>query len=115
MEQYVAGSDGKPFEGLSLRVYKPADDQWTIYWMDTRRLRMIEQVVGRFEDETREFYGYGEELYNGEPVKMRFVWKDVTKNSARWEQAYLDEARGTWETNWIMEFTRDAPAPSGVP
>lgn len=106
MEQYVAGSDGKPFEGLSLRVYKPADDQWTIYWMDTRRLRMIEQVVGRFEDETREFYGYGGELYNGEPVKMRFVWKDVTENSARWEQAYLDEARGAWETNWIMEFTR---------
>ena len=87
-------------------MYDPAEEQWTIYWMDTNRLEMTEQVVGAFKDETREFYGYGEELFKGKPVKMRFIWTDITARSARWEQAYFDKVRNEWETNWIMEFIR---------
>ena len=106
IEQYIAEFDGEPFEGVSIRMYNPETEQWTIYWMDTNRHEMVKQVVGAFKDETGEFCGYGEELYMGKPVKMRFIWKDITATSARWEQAYFDEARGAWETNWIMEFTR---------
>ncbi|HSF17497.1 MAG TPA: hypothetical protein VLK65_18280 [Vicinamibacteria bacterium] len=48
----------------------------------------------------------GEEEYRERAVKMRFLWKDITSTSATWEQAYLDERTGEWETNWIMTFTQ---------
>jgi hypothetical protein len=31
-----------------------------------------------------------------------------TPDSCRWEQAYSADGGKTWETNWIMEFTRQA-------
>ncbi len=30
----------------------------------------------------------------------------MTQTSAGCEQAYFKEAKGSWETNWIMEFSR---------
>ena len=104
LDQYKAEFNGEPFEGVSLRVFNPAKEQWTIYWMDTSHPEMTEQVVGKFKDGIGEFYG--EEMFEGKSMKLRFLWSDITAESARWEQAYYDEARGVWETNWIMEFTR---------
>lgn len=103
MDQYKAEFNGEYFEGVSLRIFNPATEQWTIYWMDTNHPVITEQVVGVFKDGVGEFYG--EELFAGKPVKLRFIWSEITAQSARWEQAYFDEAREAWETNWIMEFT----------
>ncbi len=104
MDQFKAEFDGKYFEGASLRLFNPVTEQWTIYWMDTNHPEITEQVVGGFKDGIGEFYG--EELFQGKPVKLRFIWSEITARSARWEQAYFDEARSRWEINWIMEFTR---------
>jgi hypothetical protein len=30
----------------------------------------------------------------------------ITANSSHFEQAFSDDAGKTWETNWIMTFTR---------
>lgn len=106
MEQFKAELNGKYFEGISLRVFSPTTMQWTIYWVDTGSAQLKEQVIGTFKDDTGEFYGYGKELFRDKLVKMRFIWSDITTKSARWEQAYFDDKRGAWETNWIMEFTR---------
>lgn len=108
IERYVAELDGEPFEGVSVRLFDPATEKWTIYWMDTRRAQLIEQVVGAFikRDGEEVFVGYGEETFRGEPMRMRFVWRDIGPRSARWEQAYWDAAREEWETNWVMEFSR---------
>lgn len=103
-EQMITEFDGEYFEGVSMRVFNPATEQWTIYWMDTSHPEMTEQVVGVFKDGKGEFYG--EELFKGKTVKLRFIWSEITARSARWEQAYFDETQGAWETNWIMEFTR---------
>ncbi len=107
MEQYIAEFDGAPFEGVSIRMFSPETSKWSIYWMDTNRHDMVLQVVGEFKGEPKTFVGHGEEYYQGKPMNMRFVWKDITATSARWEQAYFDTANDTWETNWIMEITRD--------
>ena len=104
MDQYKADFDGGYFEGLSLRVFNPATKQWVIYWLDTNDLELTEQVVGAFKDGIGEFYG--EEMFEGKPVKLRFIWSKISATSARWEQAYFDQARDAWETNWIMEFER---------
>ena len=104
MDQFRGTLGGEPFEGVSLRLFDAEEKTWTIYWMDTNGPRLIEQVTGSFKDGVGEFFG--EESFKGEPVPMRFLWKDITNDSARWEQAYYDEPNDAWETNWIMEFTR---------
>jgi len=104
LDQFKAEYNGEYFEGVSLRVFNPATKLWTIYWIDSSHPEMTEQVVGAFKDGKGEFYG--EELFKGKQVKLRFIWSEITAISALWEQAYLDEEQNEWETNWIMEFTR---------
>ena len=96
--------DGKPLEGLSVRSQDAATGEWTIYWADSWNTRLREQVRGRFENGVGTFYGV--ESYRDVSYRMRFLWKEITEDSARWEQAYQHPDNGEWETNWIMEFTR---------
>ena len=46
---------------------------------------------------------------------MRFVWK-ADPIAPRWEQFFSVDAGKTWESNWVMEFTRDpSPLPPAWP
>ncbi|HXV59467.1 MAG TPA: DUF1579 domain-containing protein [Vicinamibacteria bacterium] len=103
VDRFTADWNG-PFEGNSIRLYDPRTERWAIWWVDSRNPELRFQVEGRFENGRGEFFG--EEVYRGRAVKMRFLWKDITSTSATWEQAYLDEGTREWETNWIMTFTR---------
>lgn len=113
LEWYLTEVNGEPFEGVSLRLFNPASEEWTIYWMDDRGAALVEQVVGSFieRDGERVFVGYGTETYLGDEVRMRFVWAGIGSDTSRWEQAYWDEEHGDWETNWVMEFTRTGGEP----
>ena len=90
------------FFGSSVRVYNPDKSEWTIYWVDSNNHEVLPQVTGTFNNGVGEFFGNDE--FNGEAVKLRFLWKDITANSAIWEQAYFDKGTEEWEINWIMEF-----------
>ncbi len=97
-----SGREG--FEGASLRLFNPATEQWSIYWADNMSCALQTPVVGRFIDEVGEFFG--DDQHEGKPVLVRFRWSDITADSARWEQAFSENHGETWETNWIMTFTR---------
>jgi hypothetical protein len=94
--------DGQRLEGASVRTYDAKSEMWTIYWMDTWNTNLREQVRGRFEAGVGTFYGT--EVYRGVTYRMRFLWKEMTDTSARWEQAYQHPETGAWETNWTMDF-----------
>jgi hypothetical protein len=49
---------------------------------------------------------YGDDEYDGRPIRVVYVWSAITPTSARWEQAFSLDGGQTWETNWIMESTR---------
>jgi hypothetical protein len=57
-----------------------------------------------FRDGAGIFYGYGN--YRGVMVQLRFHWMSRGPDQARWEQAFSADEGQTWETNWIMEFSR---------
>jgi hypothetical protein len=64
-------------------------------------------TVGRFTNGRGEFYD--EEEYEGKKITVRYVWSDITANSAHFEQAFSTDGGKTWEVNWITDQTRVKP------
>jgi hypothetical protein len=97
-------SDGKPFRGMTLRLFDPRTRLWSIYWADDRAPGLQPPVLGRFVNGRGEFFG--DDTFNGKPIRVKFIWSDITQTSARWEQAFSPDGEKTWETNWRMQMTR---------
>ncbi|MDH2426575.1 hypothetical protein [Sphaerisporangium sp. TRM90804] len=94
------------FAGLTLRLYDPEREEWSLYWSSSRSTVIEPAVVGRFHGGVGLFYC--DDTHEGTPVRVRFVWSGITATTARWEQAFSVDGEKTWETNWIMESTRRA-------
>lgn len=93
------------FTGLTLRLYDPVEQEWSLNWVSSRTGLLQPPVFGRFgEDGRGEFLG--DDFHDGAPVHCRFIWSGITTTTAHWEQAYSIDGRRTWETNWTMAFTR---------
>ena len=92
------------YRAATLRLFAPATRLWSISWIDSRAMRLEPPVHGRFENGSGSFLG--DDLLGGRPIKVRFVWSDITADSARWEQAFSADGGATWEINWIMDFRR---------
>ena len=93
------------FIGMSFRFFDPEKKRWSIYWADSRRCGVLDPpLFGLFADGIGVFEG--EDTFQGRPIKVRFRWSGVTTPTPRWEQAFSDDGGETWETNWVMDFTR---------
>jgi hypothetical protein len=94
----------KGFAGLTLRLYDPQREHWSLYWASRRTGILFPPVTGRFTNGRGEFYG--DDTHEGKRVRVRFVWSGITEDSAHWEQAFSADGGQTWVTNWTMELTR---------
>jgi hypothetical protein len=96
--------DGPAFEGMTLRLYDPAEQLWRIWWSSTRVPgRLDPPMAGGFESDHGAFFGA--DVVSDHPIRLRFDWyADVT--SPRWEQRFSFDAGTTWALNWVMTFTR---------
>lgn len=93
------------YRAVTLRTYDPAADQWAIWWLDGRHPGVMDAPMrGRFRDGRGEFFA--NDLFNGRPILVRFIWSDITPTGARWEQAFSADNGANWEVNWVMTFTR---------
>ncbi|HSK15243.1 MAG TPA: hypothetical protein VK915_03650 [Gaiellaceae bacterium] len=93
------------FVGMSFRFFDPETRLWSIYWADSRRPgRLDPPVLGGFSGDTAVFEGG--DTFAGGSILVRFVWSAVTTATPRWEQAFSDDGGESWETNWVMDFTR---------
>jgi hypothetical protein len=92
------------FEGVAVRFYNPLSQQWSIYWADNVSVMLQPPMVGGFVQGRGEFYD--QELFEGRAIFSRFIWSDITARSCRWEQAFSEDGGTSWETNWVMDFTR---------
>jgi len=92
------------YHAMSLRLYNPDENTWTIYWITSLSRSIDPGVTGRFTDGIGLFLGH--DTHEGVPVLVRYTWSDITPAAARWAQAFSTDDGRTWETNWIMDLTR---------
>jgi hypothetical protein len=105
IDRYRATREGATVEGVSLRLFNPQTQEWSIYWADNVRAGvLLPPMVGTFKDGVGEFFG--DEAVDGRRVLCRFRWSRTNTASPQWEQAFSPDGGQTWETNWIMTFTR---------
>ena len=98
------------FVGMSLRIFNPETALWSIYWLDNKNGGLnqagvlLPPVVGKFTDGVGIFEGDDE--LNGQAIRVRYTWSDITPTTARWCQAMSADGGQSWETNWVMEQVR---------
>ena len=109
-DDFIAADWRPEFVGMSLRLFNPQTELWSIYWLDNKTAGLDESgvllppVVGRFENGVGSFE-CDDEL-DGKPIRVRFTWSDIKPDSACWEQAMSADKGKTWEINWCMLFER---------
>lgn len=95
--------------GSTLRLFDLAEKRWSIYWVSKRTGRLEPPVHGKFEDGVGFFYG--DDVHDGRPITVRFVWEVLSSDTASWQQAFSADGGASWESNWVMALTRQAGPP----
>src|SRR6266550_9077350 len=107
MEEHALNPPNGAYRAVALRSYDSKTGQWAIWWLDGRYPSgpLDPPVKGSFENGIGSFYG--DYMQDGKPMRLRFLWSNITPTSARWEQSLSSDGGKTWGTNWIMNFNRD--------
>jgi hypothetical protein len=91
--------------GLTLRLFDPKTQLWSIYWVASSNPVMdTKPVVGRFNGRIGEFFADDE--WEGKKIRVRYTWTSIDQDHATWAQAFSPDGGTSWETNWTAEFTR---------
>ena len=90
--------------GMALRLYEPEAQQWSIRWASDRDGRLEPAVRGGFDGAIGVFLG--PDHHQGREVLARYRWTVLGAGRATWDQAWSLDAGASWETNWVMHFTR---------
>jgi len=105
LEEFETDGPTGHIEGLTLRLYNPQTQQWSLYWANSKDGTMGGPPnIGEFKNGRGEFYC--QDTFNGRAILIRYVWSDITPNSAHFEQSFSDDGGKTWEVNWITDQTR---------
>jgi hypothetical protein len=91
-------ADGKPYEGLTVRLFNPATRLWSIYWVASDIGVFDPPVVGSFEGNIGKFFC--KDVYDGKPILVVFVWNKTDKDNPVWSQAFSTDNGVTWEWNF---------------
>jgi hypothetical protein len=92
------------FRGVALRTFDLSTQRWSIAWVSAAKGALEAPVVGGFQGAVGRFEG--EDMDQGRPVRVRFVWDRTHPDALHWEQAFSYDNGGSWEVNWVMQFRR---------
>ena len=104
IDDFIAETWRPGFVGMAVRLFEQATGKWRIYWADNARGIFDPPLTGTFTEGVGTFEG--EDEHDGTPVRVQFRWTHEGTHSARWQQAFSADGGATWETNWVMHFTR---------
>lgn len=103
LELEVDGPAGH-IEGLGLRLYNPESHQWSLNWASSVDGEFQPPMIGQFVGGRGEFVD--QEVFSGKSILSRNAFSAISLDFARFEQAFSDDGGRSWETNWVMTFTR---------
>lgn len=93
-----------PYRAAALRTFETSTRLWRIWWVDQRQpAELGTPVLGRFDGDRGEFLA--EDIWQGTPIKVRFVWLKRAGAGPRWEQSFSSDGGTSWELNWTMQFS----------
>src|SRR6266850_4621500 len=92
------------FEGLSLRLYNPQSQQWSLNFANINDGTLSQPTIGEFKNGRGEFFN--QDTFNGRAILVRFVISEITPTSCRFVQSFSNDGGKTWEVNWIAIDTR---------
>jgi len=104
LDEVTFNRETGPTRGATLRLFDVATQQWRIYWADGVHGVLDVPMIGAFTAGRGAFYA--QELFEGQAIFSRFIWTVLSASACRWEQAFSSDAGQTWETNWVVDFTR---------
>jgi hypothetical protein len=104
MDFFQTSIDGKPFEGMTLRLFNPQTRLWSIYWADSNKAILDKPVTGSFENGIGKFYA--NDIFEGRDILVVFVWDATNPHRPVWSQAFSEDDGETWEWNWYMYMSR---------
>jgi hypothetical protein len=109
VEHWRGHAFGDFLVGFSLRAFNPQLGQWdlVLLWPNTGEPRFGE-LAGAFRHNRGEFYSRNI-AETGDTTLTRFTFSDVTPSSLRWQEGRSVDNGRTWDSNWIMEFSRREP------
>lgn len=80
----------------------------SLHWFNTKDAVLENPMVGQFKNGRGEFFD--QEIFQGKPIFVRWVWSELTPDSAHFEQSFSADGGWTWEVNWITDQVRQKPA-----
>ena len=105
LNEFEADGRAGHIEGLTLRLYNPQSHQGSLYSANSRTgVIGGPPSAGEFKDGRREFFC--QDTIHGRAIFTRYIWSDITANSAQFEQSFSDGGGKTWELDWISTVTR---------
>lgn len=99
IDKYTEMTNGKPYEGVALRLFDTRTKLWSIYWADSNSGRLDPPVVGSFADGIGHFFA--RDTYKGQNIIMVFRWDVRHPQRPVWSQAFSADEGKTWEWNAI--------------
>jgi hypothetical protein len=101
IDNFITERNGKPFEGMTLRLFDPKTKLWSIYWTDSNSgILGLPPVVGSFENKVGHFFS--QDLIDGKQLITVYRWDARDENNPIWSQATSEDNGKTWEWNWYM-------------
>lgn len=105
MDDNVIDLPGSPYRAVTLRSFDAATGFWSIWWLDGRFPGTLDKpMVGRFDNGVGTFFA--DDTLAEKPIRVRFLWTMSKSGQPQWEQAFSPDGGKSWETNWVMDFTR---------
>ena len=100
IDNFQATFDGQPFEGMTVRLFDPKTNLWSIYWADSNNGKLDPPVLGSFENNIGHFFT--KDIFDEKNVLVVFRWDATDQHNPVWSQAFSDDNGKTWEWNWYM-------------
>lgn len=99
----------RPVRGFSVRAWDTAHRHWRLVlsWPPPERPG-VSTLEGRFRHGRGEFFSE-RTTPDGTTLLTRFTFSDITERSLRWDAARSTDGGRSWQTHWVMEFSRRDP------